>query len=79
MIRFSVVGSDRIGKVHPATIATNPKARKAWLDGLSPKENREIPLMPFSASCAMVPSNDGMFWSDYAQQIGILGKVQQSL
>ncbi len=31
MIRFGVLGAGRIGKVHAATIAANPKAKLAYV------------------------------------------------
>ncbi len=37
MIRFGVIGAGRIGKVHSATIAANPKAKLAYIADAMPK------------------------------------------
>ena len=36
MIRFGVIGAGRIGKVHAATIANNPKAKLAYIADAMP-------------------------------------------
>jgi myo-inositol 2-dehydrogenase / D-chiro-inositol 1-dehydrogenase len=42
MIRFGVIGAGRIGKVHAATIATNPKAKLAYIADAMPKAAEEL-------------------------------------
>ncbi|MBK8769690.1 MAG: inositol 2-dehydrogenase [Rhizobiales bacterium] len=42
MIRFGVIGAGRIGKVHSATIAANPKAKLAFIADAMPKAAEEL-------------------------------------
>ena len=42
MIRFGVIGAGRIGKVHSATIAANPKAKLAYIADAMPKAAEEL-------------------------------------
>jgi myo-inositol 2-dehydrogenase / D-chiro-inositol 1-dehydrogenase len=42
MIRFGVIGAGRIGKVHAATIAGNPKAKLAYIADAMPKAAEEL-------------------------------------
>jgi myo-inositol 2-dehydrogenase/D-chiro-inositol 1-dehydrogenase len=42
MIRFGVIGAGRIGKVHSATIASNPKAQLAYIADTMPKAAEEL-------------------------------------
>jgi myo-inositol 2-dehydrogenase / D-chiro-inositol 1-dehydrogenase len=42
MIRFGVIGAGRIGKVHAATIAANPKAKLAYIADAMPKAAEEL-------------------------------------
>ena len=42
MIRFGVIGAGRIGKVHSATIASNPKAKLAYIADAMPKAAEEL-------------------------------------
>ena len=42
MIRFGVIGAGRIGKVHAATIAANPKAKLAFIADAMPKAAEEL-------------------------------------
>ena len=42
MIRFGVIGAGRIGKVHAATIAANPKAKLAYIADALPKAAEEL-------------------------------------
>jgi myo-inositol 2-dehydrogenase / D-chiro-inositol 1-dehydrogenase len=42
MIRFGVIGAGRIGKVHAATIAANPKAQLAYIADALPKTAEEL-------------------------------------
>ncbi len=42
MIRFGLVGAGRIGKVHAATIAANPKAKLAYVADAMPKAAEEL-------------------------------------
>lgn len=42
MIRFGVIGAGRIGKVHSATIAANPKAKLAYIADAMPKVAEDL-------------------------------------
>ena len=42
MIRFGVIGAGRIGKVHAATIASNPKAKLVYIADAMPKAAEEL-------------------------------------
>ncbi len=42
MIRFGVIGAGRIGKVHSATIAANPKAKLAYIADAVPKVAEDL-------------------------------------
>jgi myo-inositol 2-dehydrogenase / D-chiro-inositol 1-dehydrogenase len=42
MIRFGVIGAGRIGKVHSATIAANPKAKLAFIADAMPKAAEDL-------------------------------------
>ena len=42
MIRFAVLGAGRIGKVHAATIAANPKAKLVYIADAMPKAAEEL-------------------------------------
>ncbi len=42
MIRFGVIGAGRIGKVHSATIAANPKTKLAFIADAMPKAAEEL-------------------------------------
>jgi myo-inositol 2-dehydrogenase / D-chiro-inositol 1-dehydrogenase len=42
MIRFGVIGAGRIGKVHAATIAANPKAKLAYIADAMPKAAEDL-------------------------------------
>jgi myo-inositol 2-dehydrogenase/D-chiro-inositol 1-dehydrogenase len=42
MIRFGVIGAGRIGKVHAATIAVNPKAKLAYIADAMPKAAEDL-------------------------------------
>ncbi len=42
MIKFGVIGAGRIGKVHSATIAANPKAKLAYIADAMPKAAEEL-------------------------------------
>ncbi len=42
MIRFGVIGAGRIGKVHSATIAANPKAKLVYIADAMPKAADEL-------------------------------------
>jgi myo-inositol 2-dehydrogenase / D-chiro-inositol 1-dehydrogenase len=42
MIRFGVIGAGRIGKVHARTIATNPKAKLAYIADAMPKAAADL-------------------------------------
>jgi myo-inositol 2-dehydrogenase/D-chiro-inositol 1-dehydrogenase len=42
MIRFGVIGAGRIGKVHAATIAGNPKAKLAYIADAMPKAAEDL-------------------------------------
>jgi myo-inositol 2-dehydrogenase / D-chiro-inositol 1-dehydrogenase len=42
MIKFGVIGAGRIGKVHSATIAANPKATLAYIADAMPKAAEEL-------------------------------------
>jgi myo-inositol 2-dehydrogenase / D-chiro-inositol 1-dehydrogenase len=42
MIKFAVIGAGRIGKVHAATIASNPKAKLAYIADALPKAAEEL-------------------------------------
>jgi myo-inositol 2-dehydrogenase / D-chiro-inositol 1-dehydrogenase len=42
MIRFGLLGAGRIGKVHAATIAANPKAKLAYIADAMPKAAEEL-------------------------------------
>jgi myo-inositol 2-dehydrogenase / D-chiro-inositol 1-dehydrogenase len=42
MITFGVIGAGRIGKVHAATIAANPKAKLAYIADAMPKAAEEL-------------------------------------
>ena len=42
MIRFGVIGAGRIGKVHSATIAANPKAKLVYIADAMPKAAEEL-------------------------------------
>jgi myo-inositol 2-dehydrogenase / D-chiro-inositol 1-dehydrogenase len=42
MIRFGVIGAGRIGKVHSATIAANPKAKLAFIADAMPRAAEEL-------------------------------------
>jgi myo-inositol 2-dehydrogenase / D-chiro-inositol 1-dehydrogenase len=42
MIRFGVIGAGRIGKVHSATIAANPKAKLAFIADAVPKAAEDL-------------------------------------
>ena len=42
MIRFGVIGAGRIGKVHSATIAANPKAQLAYIADAMPAAAQEL-------------------------------------
>ncbi len=42
MIKFGVIGAGRIGKVHAATIAANPKAKLAYIADAMPKAAEEL-------------------------------------
>ena len=42
MIRFGVIGAGRIGKVHSATIASNPKAKLVYIADAMPKAAEEL-------------------------------------
>jgi len=42
MIRFGVIGAGRIGKVHSATIAANPKATLAYIADAMPKAAHDL-------------------------------------
>jgi len=42
MIRFGVIGAGRIGKVHSATIAANPKAKLAYIADAMPKAAKDL-------------------------------------
>ncbi len=42
MIKFGVIGAGRIGKVHSATIAANPKAKLAFIADAMPKAAEEL-------------------------------------
>ena len=42
MIRFGVIGAGRIGKVHAKTIASNPKAKLAYIADALPKAAEDL-------------------------------------
>ena len=42
MIRFGLIGAGRIGKVHAATIASNPKAKLVYIADAMPKAAEEL-------------------------------------
>lgn len=42
MIKFAVIGAGRIGRVHAATIAANPKARLVYIADAMPKAAEEL-------------------------------------
>jgi myo-inositol 2-dehydrogenase / D-chiro-inositol 1-dehydrogenase len=42
MINFGVIGAGRIGKVHAATIAANPKAKLAYIADAMPKAAEDL-------------------------------------
>ncbi len=44
-VRFAVIGAGRIGKVHAATIARNPKARLAYIADAIPKAAEDLAAM----------------------------------
>ena len=44
MIRFGVIGAGRIGKVHSATIAANPKAKLAYIADAMPQTASDLAI-----------------------------------
>ncbi len=44
-VRFGVIGAGRIGKVHAKTIASNPKAKLAYIADALPKAAQDLAAM----------------------------------
>ena len=55
MIRFGVIGAGRIGKVHSATIAANPKAKLAYIADAMPQAASDLAaVLPITQEVAFL-------------------------
>ena len=62
MIRFGVIGAGRIGKVHSKTIASNPKAKLAYIADAMPLA-AERPAPTRATVWRLFPINSAAFWT----------------